>query len=106
MKFKDYMNDLFNLDKTKQPYSFAQISGMFAIVLFMFPVMFNVFGFFAVPFAYMIEFIFEPRETTAVFYTKLIILSFKLIFGLGAGIWICKMVWPKRKPFPEKELQQ
>lgn len=105
-KIKEFISDLFNLDKTRKPYSFAQISGMFAIVLFLFPVIFNVFGFLAVPAAYMIEFIFEPRGTAAVFYAKLVILVLKLVFGLAAGIWICKMVWPKRKTMQEKELKQ
>lgn len=104
--FKEYIIDLFNLDKTRQPYSFSQISGMFAIVLFLFPVIFNVFGFLVVPVAYMIEFVFEPRDAAAVFYSKLVILVLKLVFGSAAGIWICKMVWPKRKTVQEKELKQ
>ncbi|PKL15762.1 MAG: hypothetical protein CVV49_19760 [Spirochaetae bacterium HGW-Spirochaetae-5] len=92
-----FLNDIFNLKKTKQPYSLSQILGMFAILLFLFPVIFNTFGYFAIPFAYMMDFIFEPQSTDSKFYWTLSVMILKILFGLVSGIWICKLIWPKRK---------
>jgi hypothetical protein len=102
---KNYFSDFFNLDKKKQPYSSAQILGMIAIVLFLFPVIFNIFGFLSIPFAYMIEFIFEPRNHTAVMYAKMTIAVVRILFGLVSGIWICILVWPKRKVIVEEAVR-
>jgi predicted membrane protein len=93
----NFLNEIFNLKKKKHPYSSSQILGMFAILFFLFPIIFNIFGYFAIPFAYMTEFIFEPKSSTSVFYWKLSFMTLRLLLGFVSGIWICKMVWPKRK---------
>jgi hypothetical protein len=98
---KELFTDIFNLDKKRQSLSPGQVGGILAIVLFLLPVMFYSFGFLALPAAYLIEFIFEPRNGIALYAAKLAVYFIKLVFGLAGSIWICSYVWPRRKPASE-----
>jgi hypothetical protein len=97
-RIKEFISDIFNLDKKSQPLSSGQVAGIFAIVLFLFPVLFNACAFLSLPAAYLIEHVLEPRSGSALFAAKLAVYILKLVFGLAGSLWICSYVWPRRKP--------
>ncbi len=102
-QLKEKYRDIFNLDKRKEKYTGTQILGIAAIVLFLFPIIFNIFGFLSLPIAYSIEFIFKPRTPKGLYIAILTVSILKIAMGLVSGIWISKLVWPKRKLIEEVE---
>ncbi|HOS38719.1 MAG TPA: hypothetical protein PLG31_03220 [Spirochaetota bacterium] len=100
---KSRLTAILNLDTRNQPYSAAQIAGMMAIVVLLFPLLFTLFGFLSAPLAGLIEVVFRPRDPDAVRAAKIAVLIVKTALGLTGGLWICRIVWPKRLALPRDQ---
>ena len=103
---KKKLIEIFNLNKQKEKFTGTQILGMIAAVVFLFPVTFNIFGFLSIPIAYTIEFVFKPETPTTTLHMLLAVHILKLLMGTVSGIWMCKLVWPRRKPLEKQPLSE
>ncbi len=92
-----------NNKKEKQPYTIGQIFFMIFIIVFVFPIMFNVFKFLTAPIAYFIDIIIKPTGI----YNKIAYIAvwaLTLFCGFAGAFYICKLIWPKRKLLENSEI--